>query len=149
MFNVGGGELLLILLVALLVLGPDKLPDFSRKVGRAMSEVRRLSDGFQREMRQAMDVDPKATTSPGPRLVPPPDADQPAVAVGTDASTDTDSDTAATGGGSGDADAATSAAAGPAEIPSASASDPTPPVTSDEASAEDHHGTASSGSSAA
>ena len=37
-FNVGAGELLVVLLVALLVLGPDKLPQAARNVGKAMGE---------------------------------------------------------------------------------------------------------------
>ena len=55
MFNVGTGELLVILLLALLVLGPDKLPDAARKIGNVMAEVRRMSNGFQAEMRSAME----------------------------------------------------------------------------------------------
>lgn len=54
MFNVGGGEVLVILLVALIVLGPDKLPGAVRKVGQVVSEVRKVSAGFQAEMRTAM-----------------------------------------------------------------------------------------------
>jgi sec-independent protein translocase protein TatB len=73
MFNVGGGEVLVILLLALIVLGPDKLPEFSRKVGRAVHEVRRLSSGFQSEMRQAMDMDQKPRSAVAPRLVDPPE----------------------------------------------------------------------------
>jgi len=55
MFNVGGGELLVVLLVALIVLGPTKLPGAARQFGRVMSELRRVSAGFQREMREALD----------------------------------------------------------------------------------------------
>ena len=55
MFNVGTGELLVILLIALIVLGPDKLPETARKIGNVMSELRRMSSGFQSEMRSAMD----------------------------------------------------------------------------------------------
>ena len=54
MFNIGGGELLIIFLVALIVLGPTKLPDAARQVGKVMGELRRLSAGFQSEMHQAM-----------------------------------------------------------------------------------------------
>jgi sec-independent protein translocase protein TatB len=43
MFNVGGGELLVILLIALMVLGPDRLPGFARKAGKIMGDVRRIS----------------------------------------------------------------------------------------------------------
>ena len=54
MGNLGSGELLIIFFVALLVLGPNKLPDAARQVGRAVNEIRRVSGGFQREMREAM-----------------------------------------------------------------------------------------------
>ncbi len=55
MFNVGAGELMVILLIALIVLGPDKLPDAARKIGNVMGELRRMSSGFQSEIRSAMD----------------------------------------------------------------------------------------------
>lgn len=74
MFNVGGGELLVILLIALIVLGPDKLPEAARKIGKVLTELRRMSQGFQDEVRSAMDLtstDTPSQTSPGPRLVGP------------------------------------------------------------------------------
>ncbi len=83
MFNVGGGELMLIALVALLVLGPDKLPDFARKSARILGQLRSMSQGFQNEMKSVMDFDGDGTTaqaSPGPRLVGPIDeGDGPAI----------------------------------------------------------------------
>ncbi len=54
MFNLSGMEVLVILVLALVVLGPDKLPEAARKVGRAMHEVRRMTSGFQAELRDAM-----------------------------------------------------------------------------------------------
>jgi sec-independent protein translocase protein TatB len=54
-FNVTGGELVIILLVALIVLGPEKLPDAIRKVGRVYGELRRMSAGFQSELKDALD----------------------------------------------------------------------------------------------
>ena len=64
--NMGPAELLLILEVALLVLGPTKLPEAARQAGRALSEVRRLSSGFQSELRDAMQepVESKAVAPP-------------------------------------------------------------------------------------
>ena len=56
MFNVGGPEVLVILLVALIVLGPQQLPKAVRSVGNVMSELRRMSSGFQDEIRNALDV---------------------------------------------------------------------------------------------
>lgn len=66
MFNVGGPELLVIILVALVVLGPQQLPKAMRTFGSVMSEVRKVSDSFQAEMRSAMDsvVDTSATEKP-------------------------------------------------------------------------------------
>ena len=70
MFNVGTAELLVIMLVALLVLGPNKLPDAARQVGRALGQLRRLSSGFQAEMRDALrepvEGKPAAPTSTPP-----------------------------------------------------------------------------------
>jgi Tat protein translocase TatB subunit len=55
MFNVGTGELILIMVLALIVLGPDKLPSAARQAGRYLAEFRRISGGFQNEFRKAVD----------------------------------------------------------------------------------------------
>jgi sec-independent protein translocase protein TatB len=58
MFNVGGGELIVIMLIALIVLGPQRLPGAARQIGKTMGDLRRLSTGFQNEVRSAInDVD--------------------------------------------------------------------------------------------
>jgi sec-independent protein translocase protein TatB len=48
MFNVGGAEFLVIAFVALIILGPDKLPEAARKIGNVMGELRQMSSGFKR-----------------------------------------------------------------------------------------------------
>ena len=55
MFNVGFAELLAILGLALVILGPAKLPDAVRTAGRVMGELRRISGGFQQELRNALE----------------------------------------------------------------------------------------------
>jgi len=55
MFNVGGMELIVIGLVALVVLGPDKLPGALRQLGTFVGEIRRISKGFQTDLRDALD----------------------------------------------------------------------------------------------
>jgi sec-independent protein translocase protein TatB len=54
-FNLSGSEIVVILLLALIVLGPEKLPEAIRKFGRVYSEVRKISNGFQSEFKNAFD----------------------------------------------------------------------------------------------
>jgi sec-independent protein translocase protein TatA len=44
MFNIGPQELLIILIVALVVVGPKRLPEFGRTIGRGLNEFRKLQD---------------------------------------------------------------------------------------------------------
>ena len=55
--NLGGGEILVILMIALLVLGPSRLPGAGRQIGRALAEFRRMSSGVQDDLREAMNVE--------------------------------------------------------------------------------------------
>ena len=55
MFNLSGSEIVVILLLALIVLGPEKLPEAIRKFGRVYSEIRKISNGFQSEFKNAFD----------------------------------------------------------------------------------------------
>lgn len=48
----GFGEMLLILAVALIVVGPKKLPGLARTVGRGMAEIRRHMDDLQRTVQR-------------------------------------------------------------------------------------------------
>ena len=54
MGNLGGGEILVVLLGALIFLGPEKLPEVARQLGKVMTEVRKVTSGFQAEMQDAM-----------------------------------------------------------------------------------------------
>lgn len=44
-----------LLLIALVVLGPDKLPDAMRRAGRAYAEFKKVTTGFQTELKNALD----------------------------------------------------------------------------------------------
>ena len=78
MFNVGGPEIMVVLLVALVVLGPEQLPKAMRSFGNVMAQIRKVSNGFQDEMRSAMntlDVTSSAPDSPArDSSAPPPQA---------------------------------------------------------------------------
>lgn len=60
MFNLGAGEVLVIMLLALIVLGPQRLPDAARQIGKFMGEIRRMSSGFQQELKTAFDDESEA-----------------------------------------------------------------------------------------
>jgi len=52
MFGIGLPELVVILAVALIVLGPQRLPEVARMLGRAYAQLRRASEEFQQTIRQ-------------------------------------------------------------------------------------------------
>ena len=60
MFGIGTTELILILVVALLVLGPKKLPEIARSLGRGMAEFRKASNEFTRTLSASLEEPPAA-----------------------------------------------------------------------------------------
>ena len=59
MFGIGEGELVLIVLFAFLIFGPDKLPGMGRTLGRALRQFKSAQEGFT-EVVQTNIVDPAA-----------------------------------------------------------------------------------------
>ena len=55
MFNLTGSEIMFLLIIGLVVLGPEKLPDAIRRVGRLYAELKRMSSGVQTDLRKVMD----------------------------------------------------------------------------------------------
>jgi sec-independent protein translocase protein TatB len=53
MFGIGTGELLLIALVALLVLGPERMPRLMRDVGKTVNDLRKTSDQLRGDLLNA------------------------------------------------------------------------------------------------
>jgi len=80
MFNLGAGEIAVIMIVALLLLGPDKLPELARGIGKFVREFRRQTDDvrgmvdrefykmdqevFAEEQPQAKRIEPPAEPAP-------------------------------------------------------------------------------------
>lgn len=55
MFNLQGSEIIFILLLALVVLGPEKLPSAIRKFTQTYAEIRKMGTGFQTELKSVLD----------------------------------------------------------------------------------------------
>ncbi len=55
MFNMTGSEVMFLLIIGLVVLGPEKLPDAIRRVGRLYAELKRMSSGVQTDFRKVME----------------------------------------------------------------------------------------------
>jgi sec-independent protein translocase protein TatA len=64
MLNIGPQELLLILVIALIVVGPTKLPELGRSIGRGLREIRKAQDEVKRTIQVNLDepAAAKATT---------------------------------------------------------------------------------------
>jgi sec-independent protein translocase protein TatB len=54
MFDIGWGELLVIGIVALIVIGPKELPGVLRTLGQGMTKIRRMASEFQSQFNEAM-----------------------------------------------------------------------------------------------
>ena len=58
MLNMGPPELLLILVIALIVVGPTKLPELARMIGRGLSEFRKVQDEVKDMVKLDLSADP-------------------------------------------------------------------------------------------
>ena len=65
MFGVGPEELVLILIIALIVLGPERMPKVARDLGRVVGDLRRTSDQLREEFLNADKLLDKAADAAG------------------------------------------------------------------------------------
>ncbi|HTX64868.1 MAG TPA: twin-arginine translocase TatA/TatE family subunit [Opitutaceae bacterium] len=63
-FDIGGPEVLLIMLVALLLFGSQRLPDLARSLGKSIREFKKATAGLEEEFRRAMEAPPPPPPRP-------------------------------------------------------------------------------------
>lgn len=62
MFDIGGGELLLILIVVLIAFGPKKLPELAQSLGRGLKEFKRAQRDFAEQINSAIETENRRQT---------------------------------------------------------------------------------------
>ena len=59
MFGIGMQELIIIAIIALLIVGPKKLPDLAKTLGKSFGELRRAADDITDDFKKTMKDDEK------------------------------------------------------------------------------------------
>ena len=78
MFNLGFPELILILVIALVVFGPGKLPEIGRAVGKGLSEFKKATNSLMSDVNKPLESAPQPpTTPPAQSIAEPPPGQQP------------------------------------------------------------------------
>jgi sec-independent protein translocase protein TatB len=92
MFDIGPGELVLVAIIGLLVLGPQRLPKVASEIGKWIGRARRTASQLRRQLEREIEISelekpaatpPRAASTPTPGEVPPgpgTHAEQPEVA---------------------------------------------------------------------
>lgn len=60
-FNISGGELLVIVTVLIMVIGPKKLPEVAKKIGKLIAEAKKITSSSETELEideKSFDVEP-------------------------------------------------------------------------------------------
>jgi sec-independent protein translocase protein TatB len=55
-FNIGTAELILIFIIALIVVGPRRLPEIGREIGKILSDIRKMSQEFTTDLTRELEA---------------------------------------------------------------------------------------------
>ena len=64
-FGIGGGEILLVLIVALIIWGPGKLPEIARTMGKAVRTLKKASFDLTSNLTREIEANERPASQPG------------------------------------------------------------------------------------
>lgn len=64
MFGIGMPEMVIILVIALIVIGPQKLPELAKTLGKTLADFKKASEGFQQSVQEEANKATEAVTPP-------------------------------------------------------------------------------------
>jgi TatA/E family protein of Tat protein translocase len=62
--DIGGGEMLVIFLIALLLFGGQRMPELARGLGKSIREFKKVTSGVEEQIKQAIDEAPETVAKP-------------------------------------------------------------------------------------
>ena len=68
MFGIGGQELVLLMIIGLVVLGPERLPRIANQIGGWLGQARRMTRVMKRQLEEELDLNKPPTIKPPPSL---------------------------------------------------------------------------------
>lgn len=71
MGNLGMPEILMILVIALIIFGPRKLPELGKTLGQSLAQFRRASEDFKRQWEDEVELEKRKLDAPPPPDEPP------------------------------------------------------------------------------
>src|SRR4030042_812607 len=69
MFNIGMPELMLILVVALIILGPKRLPEIAKSLGKTLRDFQRATEDLKDSLQKDLRPDAPPAPSPEPKIL--------------------------------------------------------------------------------
>ncbi|MCX2746399.1 twin-arginine translocase TatA/TatE family subunit [Arthrobacter sp. MI7-26] len=57
MFGINGPEFLILLIIGVIVIGPSRLPEYTRKLANLVKELRRMASGAREQIKEEVGID--------------------------------------------------------------------------------------------